>query len=175
MPATAKNIRNQNLASLETARNGARQLADTTRLATEAGQATMRTAADNAARAVHDSAEQIARSFGLSNQQGEDLARQASSNIEAITECSAVLMRGFQEISREWVSLAQDRFQKNLEGVQKLASCQNVQDVVAAQTELVRDNIQQMVENSRHLAETSARVAEETAQTWTGKKRPGTR
>jgi len=79
-------------------------------------------------------------------------------------------VRGFQEISREWLGLVQHGFQKNIEGVQALASCRNVQDVVAAQTELVRDNIQQIVDNSRQIAESSVRVADEAAQTLTGKK-----
>ena len=72
--------------------------------------------------------------------------------------------------AREWLSLAQLRLQRNLEGVQAIASSQNVQDVVAAQTELVRDNIKQIVENSRQIAESSVRVAEEAVQTLTGKK-----
>jgi phasin family protein len=74
-------------------------------------------------------------------------------------------MRGFQEISREWLTLAQHRVQKNLEGVQAMASCRTVQDAVAAQTELVRDNIREMVENSRQIAEASVKVGNEAAQT----------
>jgi phasin family protein len=67
-------------------------------------------------------------------------------------------------------SAFQHGFQKNIEGVQALASCRNVQDVVAAQTELVRDNIQQMVNNGRQIAESSVRVADEAAQTLRGRK-----
>ena len=96
--------------------------------------AIVRTAVDTASRAFQSSAEQIARSFGISGEQGDDLARQSSDSLEAITECGAVLARGFQEISRQWMNLAQHRLQKNLEGVQALASCQSVQDVVAVQT-----------------------------------------
>ena len=175
MPASAKNLRDQNLASIESAREGARQVADATRQAAETTQETIRTAIDTASRTIQSSTEQIARSFGLSGQQGEELARQSTRNLEAITECGAILMRGFQEISREWLSLAQHRLQKNLEGVQTLASCQTVQDVIAVQTELVRDNVQQIVENSRQIAETSVRVAEEAAQTLTEPKKGGAR
>ena len=170
MAASAKNIREQNLASIEAARDGARQVADVTRQAAETTQETIRTAVDTASRAFQSSAEQIARSLGISGEQGEDLARQSTDNLEAITECSAVLARGFQEISRQWMNLAQHRLQKNLEAVQALASCQSVQDVVAVQTGLLRDNIQQAVENSRQIAESSLRVADEAAQTLTPKK-----
>ena len=166
MPASAKNIRDQNLASIESAR----QVADATRQAAETTQETIRTAIDAASRTLQSSTEQFTRSLGFSGRQGEELALQSTRNLEALSECGAVLMRGFQEISREWMSLAQHRLQKNLEGVQALASCQTVQDVVVAQTELVRDNFQQIVENSRQIAETSVKVADEAAQTLTGPK-----
>jgi len=170
MAASEKNVRDQNAASIESARDGARQMADMTKQAAEATQETIRTAMHAATRAFQSSADQFARSFGLSGEQGQDLAHQSRQNVEAITECSAILVRGFQEISREWLGLVQHGLQKNIEGVQALASCRSVQDVVAAQTELVRDNIQQIVDNSRQIAESSVRVADEAAQTLTGKK-----
>ena len=148
MAASEKNVRDQNAASIESARDGARQIADMTRQAAEATQETIRTAVSTASRAFQSSADQFARSFGLSGEQGQHLAHQSRQNVEAITECSAILMRGFQDISREWLALVQHGLQKNIEGVQALASCRNLQDVVAAQTELVRDNIQQIVNNA---------------------------
>jgi len=178
MPALAKNsIRDQNVASIEAAREGARHVADVTRQAAETTQEAIRTAMDTASQAFQSSADQLVRSFGVSGEQGEDLAQQSRRNLEAITECNALLVRGFQEISREWLSLAQHRVQKNLEGVQALASCRTVRDAVAAQTELVRENIREMVENSRQIAETSAKVANEAAQTLTSaqKKRGSSR
>jgi phasin family protein len=172
MAVSAKNsIRDQNVASIETARDGARQVAEAARQAAETTQETIRTAMDTASRAFQSSADQIARSFGLAGEQGEDLTQQSTRNLEAITECGAVLARGFQEITREWLSLAQHRAQKNLEGVQALASCRNVQDVVAAQTEFLRDNIREIMENSRQIAETSVKVADEAAQALTGPQR----
>jgi phasin family protein len=159
---TQNNMRDQNVASIEAAR-----VADVTRQAAETTQETIRTAVDTASRAFQGSATQFARVFGITAEQEQDLAGQSKRNLEAITECSAVLMRGFQEITREWLNLAQRRAQHNIERVQALAACRNVQDVVAAQTELVRDNFREMVENSRRVAETSVRVADEAARTLT--------
>ena len=82
-------------------------------------------------------------------------------------------MRGYQEISREWVSLAQQRWQKNFEGVQAMSSCRTVQEAVAAQTELARDNLRQIVENSRQIAESCAKIVSEAAQAVSGPKRKG--
>jgi len=171
MASSTKDIRERNIESIESAREGARQLADTARQAAEATQETVRAALDTASQTFQRSADQFARSFGFSGQQGEELARQSTRNLEAMTECSTILMRGFQEISREWISLAQRRVQKNLENINTLAACQTVQDLVATQTELVRDNMQEIVDNSRHLAEKSVEVANEAAQTLTRPKK----
>jgi hypothetical protein len=84
MAASAKNsIRDQNIASIEGAREGARHVADVTRQAAEATQETIRTAVDTASHAFQSSADQFARSFGLSGEQGEALAEQSKRNIEA--------------------------------------------------------------------------------------------
>ncbi len=175
MPASTKDIRERNLESIESAREGARQLADTTRQAAQATQETVRAAIDTASQTFQRSADQLARSFGFSGQQGEELARQSTRNLEAMTECGTILLRGLQEISREWIGLAQHRLQKNLDGMQALTACQTVQDLVATQTELVRDNMQEIVENSRHIAEKSVAVANEAAQTLTRSKKSGPR
>ena len=110
MAVSGRNIRDQNGASLESARDGAHHIVDVARQAAEATQETIRTAVDTASRAFQSSADQIARSLGVSGENGEDLARQATQNLEAMTACSAILMRGFQEISREWLGFVQHGF-----------------------------------------------------------------
>jgi phasin family protein len=173
VPASARNIRDQNLGALDSAREMARQVAAAGSQAAETTQEAIRSAVDTASRTLQGSAEQFSRSFGFSGQQGEQLARESTRNLEAISECGAVLLRGFQELSREWLNLCQQRFQKNFEAVQVLASCQTMQDVMTAQTELVRRNVQEMIENTRQIAETSANVAQEAAATLTSKRKSG--
>ena len=169
MTNAARNIREQNLASIASAREGAQQAAELTRQAAAVTQETIQTAVEAAARTFQNSTEQIGQAFGVSGQEGAEFAQQSTRNIEAVTQCSAVWMRGFQEISGEWLGLAQHRFQRNLEGLQALASCRTAQEVVAAQTDLVRENIQEVVEKSRRIAEVSMTVADEAAQTLASK------
>ena len=168
MSASVKSIREQNFAALESVRDLARQVAEASSQAAETTRDAVRTTIETASRTLQSSAEQVAHSLGLSGEHAGEVTRQSTQNVEAITECGAILMRGFQEISREWLSLAQHNLQRNLEGFQALASCRTVQDAVATQTKLVRDNIQQIVDDGRHIAETSAKVANEAAQTLTG-------
>ena len=63
--------------------------------------------------------------------QNEDLTRQATHNIEAITETGTILMRGFQDVLREWLELMQERLRKNAEGMTKLAQCPTLPDFAA--------------------------------------------
>ena len=168
MAASNKDIKAQNFAAIESARDGARHMADTARQAAETTQETLRVAAETATETLRRAADQFGRTLGLSSEQGEELARQSTRNLEAVTECGTVLARGFQEISREWMSLVQNRVQRNLEAMETLASCRTMQDLVAAQTQLVRDNMQEIVDNSRQIAETSVKVANEAAEVLTG-------
>ena len=110
------------------------------------------------------SVDQFAQAFGLSGRQAEETAQQSSRNIQAIAECNAVLAQGFQDISRECVSLAQDRLQKNLDGLNALLRCRSLQDLIAVQSGLVRENLELTVDNSRQIAEMSVRVANEAAR-----------
>jgi len=122
--------------------------------------ATKRTDEATGADGVRRVADEFGRVFGLTGQ-NEDLTRQATQNLEAITQTGSVLARGFQELSREWLDLVQERFQKNAEGVTRLAQCRTLPDLAAAQSDLVRDNLQQIIDVTRRVAERSMRVADE--------------
>ncbi len=146
---------------------------DNLRQATEAVRDTSREAANqtqDAALAGAESlkriADQFGRAFGLAGD-NEEVARQASQNLQAITETGSVLVRGLQEVSKEWLELAQQRFQKNAEGITRLAQSRTVQDLAAAQTDLVRENLQQIVEGTRKIAERSIQVADDAARALT--------
>ena len=111
-------------------------------------------------------AEEFGRVFGLAGQ-NENLTRQATQNLGAITETGSVLMRGFQDVSREWLELVQERLRKNAEGMTKLAQCRTLPDFAAVQSDLARDNLNQIIDLTRRIAERSMQVAEEAAKTIT--------
>jgi phasin family protein len=73
-------------------------------------------------------------------------------------------VKGAQDVSREWVNSAQDRLQKNIDALNRLAGCRSVQDLVATQSDLVRDGLQQVIDTNKRVAELSVRVADEAAR-----------
>jgi len=56
---------------------------------------------------------------------------------------------------------------KNTERLARLAQCRNLQDLAAVQTELARENLHEMIDNSRRIAQRSMEVASEAARTIT--------
>jgi phasin family protein len=119
---------------------------------------------NNTVRGFQKAADQFTKAVGFAGPQAEELARRSSQNIEAVAEAGTILVKGAQEISREWFELMQERLSKNLEAMSRLAGCRSLQDFVAVQSDIARDRLGHTIESSRRLAEASARVAGEAAQ-----------
>src|SRR5829696_3928852 len=137
----------------ETARAGVRE-------ATDCAEDVMKTGMQSAQRV----AEEFGRVLGVGGQ-NEDLTRQATENLAAITETGSVLMRGFQDVSREWLELTRERLRKNAEGMTKLTQCRTLPNLAAVQSDLARDNLNQIIDLTRRIAERSMQVADEAAKT----------
>jgi phasin family protein len=131
--------------------------------AADAGREGVRVASETGQRLT----EQVVQLFGFAGERGQELTRQSSQNLEVVTETSAVLARGFQDISREWLGLMQEGMQKSFENFAALSRCRSVQDVMALQSEFARTSLEQTVEGTRRISELSTRVASEASQTLT--------
>jgi hypothetical protein len=95
------------------------------------------------------------------------LTEEAAHNLRAVAQSSTALARGLQEVSREVVTRSQQRLQRNLDGLQALARCRSMTDFVEVQSSLLRDNLEQTVENSRRLAELTLQMTDEATRTVT--------
>jgi len=108
--------------------------------------------------------DQFTQALGFNGPQAEELARRSSQNLQAVSQASSVLMKGAQEVSHAWVGFAQERVQKNMDGLSRLAGVRSVQDFIAVQSDLVRDNLQQVIDTNKRVAEVSVRIADEAAR-----------
>jgi len=115
---------------------------------------------DSAVQGFQRATEQLAQ---ITGPEPQDLTRQSSENIGAVSQASTVLASGLQEASREWFGLAREQLAKNIKVFGRLARCRSPQDVIAVQSELARDNIQQVIETSRRVGQVSLRIAQEAA------------
>jgi phasin family protein len=108
--------------------------------------------------------DQVTQAYGITGEGREELTRQGAQSLEMMTQASTLLTRGVQDLSREWFSLTQERLQKNLDDFGALTRCRSLPDVMAAQSNLLRDNLEQTIESTRRIAEVATRVANEASQ-----------
>lgn len=114
---------------------------------------------------AHQSTDRLMQLYGFPARGGQDLAEQTSQHLRAVTQSAAVLTRGMQDISQQWLELSQNRMQQNLERMTDFTNCRSVFDILALQSALVRSNLEQMLDNSRRIAEMSCRVTDEATRT----------
>ena len=144
----------------QTARAGA----DVFRRGTETARDGLQQGLNTATQSFQRINDQFTQALGFNGPQAEELARRSSQNLQAVSQASSVLMKGAQEVSHEVFGLVQDRLQKNIDAVSRIAGTRSVQDFVAVQSELVRDGLQQVIDTNKRIAELSVRIADEAAR-----------
>lgn len=145
----------------QTARAGA----DVFRRGTETARDSLQSGLNTATQTFQRMTDQFTQMLGFAGPQSEELTRRSSQNLQAVTQSSTVLVRGAQQVSQELFGLAQGQLQRNIDAVNQIAGCRSVQDVIAVQSDLMRDNLQQAIDTNRRVGELSVRVADEAART----------
>jgi phasin family protein len=102
--------------------------------------------------------------LGFSGPQAREVAQRSSENIRAVSQASTVLARGAQEVSREFLEVVQDRLTKSLEAANRMVDCRSVPDFMAVQSDVARDNLQQVIDTNRRVAEVSLRTSNEASK-----------
>jgi hypothetical protein len=156
----------QNTQFADAARDGMSKMTDLSQKAAENAKQIVQKNVETASQQAREAADRFTRTLGFTGQDSERLARQSKQNLEAVTRCGTVLTQAFQDTSRNWFELSQKQWQRNLDGLNKLARAKSVQEFVAVQSELVRESLQHIVEDSRAITETSARAVEEASKTF---------
>src|SRR3954447_12606520 len=108
----------------QTARAGA----DIARRSTETARDTFQSGLNTANETFQRLSDQVTKVLGFNGPQSEELARRSSQNLQAVSQASSVLARGAQEVSREVIQLVQDRMEKNIDAVNRIAGARSVQD-----------------------------------------------
>src|SRR3954454_247191 len=132
--------------------------------ATENSKQIVQRSVETASQQAREAAERFTKTPGFNGEDSERLARQSKQNVEAITRCGTVLTQAFQDTSRNWFELSQKQWQRNLDGLNKLARARSLQEFAAVQSELVRESLQHIVQDGRAITETSAPAVEEASK-----------
>ena len=127
-------------------------------------QEAVQTSLSTASELARLSTDQAMQLFNTRKGDARSLGDETSRNLQALAQSGTVLARGVQDVSREWFELSQKRLLKNLDGLSSLAQCRSVPDFMAVQTSLIRDNLEQTLDNSRRMAELTRQLADEASR-----------
>src|SRR5262249_56357576 len=120
-----------------------------------------RSGLDMASHFADRSSSQIARSMGLTDEEAHQATEQSSRNIDAIVHSSRAYADALQSISRELSSFCRERLDRNMEKMNALMRSRTPQELIAAQSDLFRDNLEGILQTSRRVAEASVDVTDE--------------
>lgn len=105
--------------------------------------------------------DRFARACGITGEGAQQATEQSARNFESIVQSGTILAGGMQSISLELLNFARKRLEQSMHRVDALVNCRTPQEVLAVQSDLVRDSLEDFVQSTRHIAEISSQMAEE--------------
>jgi phasin family protein len=147
-----------------TAESTARAGVETAQRNSERMLTSWRSGTDAANRIAERSLDQFYRMFGFTGDTARQTLQQSSGNMHAMLETTTILADGLQDVSGEWGQFVQGRTEQILEHFDRMLECRSLQEWMALQTQMARDQFEAFLETAKRTAERSTRVAEEAAR-----------
>lgn len=152
-----------------------RRLADTGAEATQRGAETLRNLTGTAAQAAEQTTERFNRMLGFSPEAQGEVAQQARENMDVMVQCGSVLMDGMQSVWKEWLGLAQEAMARNMDGVNAMMRSRSVQDFYTAQSEMLKDGMELLLNRSATVSQISAKAANDAVRRLNARAEEGAR
>ena len=124
----------------------AQKNAETVQLALQSG-------AEFAARTTKRSADHMSRVLGVAGEDVKKAAEKSTDNIEAIAQSGVVMAEIGRRLCGEWAEFARDHMERTFDRMDALMRCQNPQEFAAAQSDLVRENVDGFIDYARRVGE----------------------
>ncbi len=159
---TAQTSRTVADAAERTARAGA----DAVRRNADSMASQWQNSSDAASRIMEKSMNQFSKLCGLS-ENATQTVQQSASNLQSVIDSTTVIAGGMQGISEEWMRFAQDRVENNLERLDEMMGCRSIQDCMALQAQLARDNFEVLLQSARRTSELSTKMADQAVKKMT--------
>jgi hypothetical protein len=107
------------------------------------------------------STELFARALGITGEDAQKTRQQSLRNLEAIGQSNTTLAQAVQKISLECFEFARKRMAHNLDWFDAFMRCRTLQELTAVQSDFVRDNLEDLLQTVRRMAELSIRMADQ--------------
>ena len=121
-------------------------------------------AAEATKKVTDQTTQQFGRVFNLQAKASEEVANRTQQNLDVLLQTSSLLAEGFQSVLREWMSYTQSAVQRNIDGMNTIMRARTMQDLLAAQSDLLNAEVQLLLNSSVKVSEVTARVANDAAQ-----------
>ena len=82
---------------------------------------------------------QLTKIFGLGGETVIETLQQTSGNMQAVLESTTAIAGSLQGVAGELMRFAESRAEQNLDHLNRLEQCRNLHDLLALQTQVVRD------------------------------------
>ena len=125
----------------------------------------LQTSIDAATLQASEASDRVTRALGFSGEASERLIEQSNTNMDIVARCGTALTQALQDTSRSWLELSQKQWHRNLEGMQRLAGSKSLQEFTTTQTELLRESLEHVVQDSQAIAATSLKGMEQARDT----------
>jgi hypothetical protein len=142
----------------------ARAGADMVQRNTETAQHAWESGSRMASELIEQSMQRFVRTFGIAGDNAQQATQQSARNVESIVQSGTVIAGGMQNISRELIDFARNRMEQNLQLADAVMGSRTPQEFMAAQSNLVRDNLEDFVRSMRRIAEISMLMADEASR-----------
>jgi phasin family protein len=125
--------------------------------------ATIESGVEAAAHGFERIADHFTTAMGFAGPEAERLAAQSRENLDAISQANSVIIKGAEDMSHQWMTVAKETFAKNFDALARVGECRSLQAFAALQSELWRDNMSRAVEGGKRAAEIYAKTNQEAA------------
>ena len=110
------------------------------------------------------SAQQFNRTFGFSGDEAQQATQRSARNTDAVLQSTSAATQGMSQISREYFDFVRHQFENSMDRMNEFWRCRTPQQVMAVQSDFLRNTVETAMESSRRVAGMSVKVAEDTAR-----------
>ena len=145
----------------DAAERAARMGAETAQRNSEQFLSSWRSSADAANQMAERSLDKWSKAFGLTGETATQSIQQSLGNTHAVLETTTMIAEGLRDMSSEWTRFLQERTEHNLEHFDRLMSARSLQEWMASQSQIMRDQLEAFLQVARRTSERSTRLTDD--------------
>ena len=112
--------------------------------------------------------EQLGQVSALQEKAFKDVTGRTQQNLGVMMQTGVKLASGFQSVMQEWADYTRKATQCRIDGMNSIMRARSPQDFMAAQSNLLNAEVHLMLSSRAKIAEETARVAKDAAQSISG-------